>query len=313
METAPVPSYLSERGKALGRMLREGRYLEAAGFVGSTVRTGSYETVLRDQASNGHVTREVHDLEMALDVTDRGLSRELAWRRIHEPRSTAVWRRELRSLREGTESVTLLEAGANIGYYCLLAASVLGEDAEILAVEPVERNRELLEKNVAGNGFDGRVSIFPYGFSDEAGERQLFISDKSNCARVGSEPEFGDVVERVSIETTTVDAFLRERGRSPSDLTAMRMDVEGHESRILRGMTDVLRATRPRLLFVELHRRVVEEGDLEDVFDRLGGFELVSGHCEPVFGPMTTLDSLAEVREFDFETHENVELILRRP
>jgi len=313
MSVSVVRSHLEERSTALGRLLREQRLQEAKQYALSTVDGDAYDEYLQEIAVDGQVLRDVQGHEMSLDVHDTGLSRELCWRRVHEPRSTRIWRRELKDLRNSIDgTVTVLEAGANIGYYCLIEADVLGRDADIYAVEPAPRNIDLLRQNVSRNGYDDRVSIFQLGLSDVEGEQELYISDKSNCARVGGEPEFGETVETVTIRTTTPDAFVREQGVEPQNLNVVRMDVEGYENHILRGMDEILDSETPLLLFVELHRRVKDEGDLDEVLDRLAQFDLVSGHCEPVYAPSTEIDALDEVRNFDFEKHENIELILRR-
>jgi FkbM family methyltransferase len=61
-----------------------------------------------------------------------------------------------RNLRRGE---TFVDAGACTGYFTLLAADLTGPEGRILAVEPNPQSAALLRRNVALNGFAGRVTV----------------------------------------------------------------------------------------------------------------------------------------------------------
>ena len=70
--------------------------------------------------SGGVVVRNVQGSRMKLDLSDEGISRELYLTGVHEPHSTRQFREELKP------GMVLLEIGANIGYYSLIAMQRVG-------------------------------------------------------------------------------------------------------------------------------------------------------------------------------------------
>lgn len=107
---------------------------------------------------------------------------------------------------------------------------------------------------------------------------------------------------------------MAQRGIDPEDVDVVRMDIEGHEAQVLRGMSAVLASAGPLLLYIEVHRALVEDGTLEAVITALddAGLTLVSGCCEPIFGKTVCIDSLDALSTFDFERWENAGLVLTR-
>jgi len=107
----------------------------------------------------------------------------------------------------------------------------------------------------------------------------MYLSEKHNRSRLGRPAEPGSG-ERIEVETRTADGFVRERGLDPSDVNVVRMDVQGHEPHVIRGMREILAADGPLLVFVEVHAEVSERGELDEVVGPLveQGFELVAAH-----------------------------------
>ena len=69
-----------------------------------------------------------------------------------------IWatRAILRTVREG---MSVVDVGANVGYYTLLLADLVGDSGHVYAIEPNLRGMQLLQQSVAMNGFAGRVSL----------------------------------------------------------------------------------------------------------------------------------------------------------
>ena len=313
LDPAHIWPYVRTHLSAARRMVRQRRFAEALAFVPRIVGIDVYRSYLRARSEDGVVKRRIYDNEMSLPVSDPGISAELLWRRTHEPRTTAAFRRELAALRDATGPVTVLEIGANIGYYCLLEAAAL-DDATIYAVEPLPENVGLLRRNLELNGHTDRTDVTQGVISDTDGRETLYLSEKSNGARVAAPPPFADSGERIAVDAWRLDTFVTRRGIDPADVAVVRMDVEGHEAAVLRGMRDVLDSTGPLLLYIEVHRALVADGTLDEVASTLddAGLTLVSGCCEPIFDESVCIDSLDALRTFDFERWENLGLVLTR-
>jgi len=248
------------------------------------------------------VTRQVRAHEMWIDLYDRGISRHLFIRGIHEANATAAYRDALSEIRDDTtETVTVLDIGANIGYYVLEAADVLDDRASIVAFEPDPKNRQLLERNIEHNGYGEQIEVSPVAVDDEPGERIFCRSTHSNWNRLARDEATGNVdelVERFSVETTSVDAYLDEAGVSPREINAVRMDLEGHELNVLDGMMDVLDADGPLVLFVEFHPDFGERGDYKSALSTLEHCGFTVRHVDQYWNVLD-IESFEELRTVD--------------
>ncbi len=155
-------------------------------------------------------------------------------------------------LREGD---TFFDIGANVGIYSLYAAKIR-PSCRVLAFEPVLANFLRLCQNVELNGFV-HVSPFLLGFSDKDEVGSLEIPD----ARIGGSgaqilgrslpprPEGG---RRQAVLIQTLDRFVLEMG---APVPAMvKIDVDGVEDKIVRGMSRLLRQPGLRTLLVEVNK-----------------------------------------------------------
>jgi FkbM family methyltransferase len=153
-----------------------------------------------------------------------------------------------------------LDIGANIGRYSLILADRF---EQVVAFEPVKSTRETLEKNRLLNGASNLV-IIPAAASDKNGE--AFISlDPSHMGGCTLERDYP---KKELIQTTTVDSCLEKLGISPTDVSLVKIDVETHEEKTLRGMERLLTEGSP-VLIVEI---VTEPSFLEKRQEQLRKF-----------------------------------------
>lgn len=88
----------------------------------------------------------------------------------YEPETIALFRSYLK------EGMTVVDIGANLGYFTVIAAGLVGPSGKVFSYEPDPHNFALLEKNVSVNGFKN-VTNFPVALSDRRGTRELFFGD----------------------------------------------------------------------------------------------------------------------------------------
>lgn len=141
---------------------------------------------------------------------------------------------------------TVLDIGANIGYYALIESHLVGDGGTVYAIEPVNRNYQLLEKNVHLNGLLN-VSTYQFAFGDKDKHAEIFVSSRSNQCAMSKEAVGGEVLGVQDVQMHTVDQFLAGK-KQPS---LVRMDVEGFEYEIIKGMKQTLQGKTNILL--ELH------------------------------------------------------------
>ena len=89
-----------------------------------------------------YYSRNFSGFSMALDLTDGGISSILATAGSREEETIAILSQELEP------GMTVFDLGANIGFYGLFCANIVGSTGHILSVEPEVRNFDLLKKNV---------------------------------------------------------------------------------------------------------------------------------------------------------------------
>lgn len=93
----------------------------------------------------------------------------------HRPYLEAVLRREREVLmaelfrRAVHPGAVVLDLGAFVGYFALLAARESGPEGRVYAFEPDPRDRPWLERNVEANGLGDRVDVVPMAVSDHSG------------------------------------------------------------------------------------------------------------------------------------------------
>jgi FkbM family methyltransferase len=147
------------------------------------------------------------------------------------------------------DGLTILDVGANKGVWTgtLLRLGSKRVD-RIYAFEPSSANIPFL-KQIR----DPRVTVVPMAIGDRCGQMDLFCDwPGSTLASVYKRKldHFGiDMAISETVDVTTVDAFMAERGLKQVDF--MKIDVEGHEFSVLRGALRMLRSRRIRALSFE--------------------------------------------------------------
>lgn len=127
----------------------------------------------------------------------------------------------LHLLREGD---LLLDIGANIGSYTVLAAG--GAGANVIAVEPVPETAAMLYDNVRLNGLEQAVSVVETAVGERPGMLRM-TRGLDACNRVAEADETQDTIQ---VGCTTIDALCD----SVTPL-AIKIDIEGYEMAALRG------------------------------------------------------------------------------
>ncbi len=159
-----------------------------------------------------------------------------------EPETVLLFRRLLKP------GMTFVDVGAHIGWYSLIAACAVGENGRVYAFEPDPSNFDLLKKNIVVNDYEGRAILVRKAVSETAGVVSLFPGkDDSGGSSLYATPGAG--TRSVEVETITLDDFFAKQNWPKVDL--MKMDIEGAESRALRGMAELSRRNPDLKLIIE--------------------------------------------------------------
>lgn len=206
--------------------------------------------------------RKIHSYRMLLDLEDAGISRSLILFGTREVDHKIILEKVLKP------GMTVLDIGANIGYYVLMELALIGPKGRMIAVEPSPSNIELLKRNIALNGY-GEIPVIAGAVSDQPGERTFYLAHQSNLntfhtTGTGAKHLSG---KEVDVRTYTVPELVAQYGAP--DL--IRMDVEGHEVEVFNGMLDAVEKGEiaPMVIFETHLSRYGADHDMETPLRRL--------------------------------------------
>jgi FkbM family methyltransferase len=136
----------------------------------------------------------------------------------------------------------VVDVGANIGYFTMLAASLVGPHGQVLAVEPNPRNARLLEASRRANHFN-HVTIAQIAAGRETG---LLILNTSFSNGTTSAPpdELSQFLSAESVPSLTLDSLLD----AGATVDLIKVDVEGAEFNTLLGAEATIRRCRPFII-----------------------------------------------------------------
>ena len=140
--------------------------------------------------------------------------------------------------------MVVLDIGANIGYFTLLAAPRVGPQGKVYAFEPDPRNYQFLLHNIKVNKCRTNVVPIPKAVAHQAGVLPFFLSGGDpSVSSLWRKKGAGSILE---VECTTLDEIL---GNQP--VHVIKMDIEGGEVHALKGMEQTLFNTDEVIMFVE--------------------------------------------------------------
>jgi FkbM family methyltransferase len=136
------------------------------------------------------------------------------------------------------------DIGANVGYFTVIGARLVGPSGHVYAFEPASESAEFVRRNADRNGFSN-VTIVQKAVSDTTGRGELVIVEYSGGAALSTATPVADGA-RVAVDLITIDEFVSEPAVLPP--TTVKIDVEGVELEVLRGMADTIREHRPTIV-----------------------------------------------------------------
>ncbi|HWW22096.1 MAG TPA: FkbM family methyltransferase [Steroidobacteraceae bacterium] len=131
-----------------------------------------------------------------------------------------------------------VDIGANIGWYTIIAASIVGNNGYVYAFEPGTANFELAARNLVLNDLQN-VTLEQIAIADRTGTGRLFLSREN----LGDHRLFAAEEERCS-QTVSVTSLGRYFEHNPTPIRMLKIDAQGSEARIFEGLPDDFARTR---------------------------------------------------------------------
>jgi FkbM family methyltransferase len=171
--------------------------------------------------------------------------------RYYEPE---IARLLLQVLRDGD---TAIDVGANVGFFSILAATMVGRTGKVICFEPDPANRARLANNLAINGYTN-ATVIESPATDKAGAVDFYInSDNSGGNALWDPAQFpgnlrSQAEKKVSkVPATTIDAEAKRLRLAKPKL--IKVDTEGADQKVLEGARKLLAKTAVPFVVSELH------------------------------------------------------------
>jgi FkbM family methyltransferase len=148
------------------------------------------------------------------------------------------------------QDMTLVDLGANIGYFSLVAAQTMGGAGRVYSFEPDPDTYNILERNVTANGFDNVIEAISAAIADHEGTATFhqYVNDAGSSSLTLRELPIRD---SIMVEVTTLDLWAEARGWP--DIDIVKMDIEGAEVAALNGMREVSSKNEGLRLIIEFN------------------------------------------------------------
>ncbi len=200
---------------------------------------------------------------------------------VYEEESVRWFRSALRP------GMTVLDIGAHVGQYTLIASGDVGPSGRVHAFEPNPANFARLEANLALNGF-AHATPHALAISDRSGEATLYVPPHDNTGESALHPCIEGMGETI-VRGATLDEWAPDADLgSPPHIDVVKIDVQGFEEKVLRGAAETLQRFRPAIV-CEFEERWLQCAGSSSVALKLllsglgyNAFRIVRGGLAPV-------------------------------
>jgi FkbM family methyltransferase len=192
---------------------------------------------------NVYSTKEILGSKMVLINADGGVSKQLLKFGIREIGATKETEKILKP------DWTVIDIGANLGYYALLEAR---RCKFVYAIEPVEENIKVFKESIKLNGYKN-IKVYQCAIGAENNYEEMTITYKSNCGSLVKKSRNKKLIkEKRKVKVITLNDFCKRTKLTKIDF--IRMDVEGYEVEIIKGMDKVIKLMpKGSMLSIEIH------------------------------------------------------------
>lgn len=241
------------------------------------LNNGGLAKFISDRIKKRRLTRKIYYLfkkpyifigknKFYINKMDTVVSEWLMNKGIWEPFETEVFKKRLKGVG------LVVDVGANIGYYTLLASRALKTNGRVIAFEPASVNFNLLERNVEEN-FLNNVKIEKKALGAKSGKTYVYLNDKNYGDSTTYETKEGRKKEKIA--KITLDDYF---SRSEDSIDLLKIDIQGSELKALRGAKKLLGKGRIKVIISELWpegmKRAGDKWEEYISYLKLNGFNL---------------------------------------
>ncbi|HMC39345.1 MAG TPA: FkbM family methyltransferase [Acidimicrobiales bacterium] len=208
--------------------------------------------------------------KMLVDTRDAAIAPWLALDGLWESHVTAWFQSTLR------RGHVFVDVGANVGYFTLLGAQLVGPEGLVVAVEAHPDLAAILQRNVVINGVYGYVTTHQRAAWSEETELEFHVREHfAGNSSIGSIDapglqRLGDTERSIRVSAVRLDDLLAGLPR----VDVMKIDVEGAEKHAFDGLRKTIEANPEMVVMFEWARAQIESvGDTPaELADMVAGY-----------------------------------------
>ena len=243
---------------------------------------------------------ELSQFKIFVPAEDTFIGKVIIRTHDYEPHVGKVFREYLRT------GMTVLDVGANVGYFTLMAASLVGASGAVYSWEPSPSNARALSASQLANGFKN-IEIIQAAAADRTALLRYYrASSNGNVSDVIAEsPE--DVLSAETVTALRIDDVVPRTVR----VDFVKIDVEGYEFKALSGALNTLQRSRP-VIVSEFspaslpHTSGVSGREYLQFFERLGYDMFVIADSETI-----AADVSGVLSRFDASGTDHIDVLFR--
>ncbi len=167
------------------------------------------------------------------------------------------------------------DVGANVGLYSCVMARLVGSQGQVFAFEPDTRNYRRLRENLALNGLMNVLAVGKaLGEGTSSAHLYMFENDPWRSTLV--RPQTDEMSRGESVDVVAGDQFRRDKNLPLP--VVVKIDVEGSEYAVIRGLRETLADPACLLVCCEIHPTLLPKGlqprDIVELLESLGFVEI---------------------------------------
>lgn len=202
-----------------------------------------YKYIWRYFGPKGIRLTKVNGFRMYVACCDWAVAPIMMFSHTWEPEETNLCKQHIK------EGMTVVDAGAYIGYYSLLASKLVGKRGKVYAFEPSLECSELLHRNIQLNGCKN-IRVFEKAIADKMGYTTFYpnpnnLSGSTMFEHYSTTKSYRDL--RVEVPIITLDEAIGDER-----VDFIKMDIEGGETKALSGMPKIIKNSPSLKMIIEV-------------------------------------------------------------
>lgn len=157
------------------------------------------------------------------------------------------------------------DIGANVGFFSIVAAKLVGDSGKVIAFEPGKDNARAIRHNAKLNNFN-QIEVIEKAISNTSGSGQLLLAKYSGGHALATADAPPDLAGEITVDIVSIDDLIAQKLIEPPNF--VKVDVEGAELDVLKGMKETIKTYQPTIIYeVDDGNRAAYERKYQELAD----------------------------------------------